>query len=399
MPPTELTSPRPQENPVSSLPQSDTNPKKTGHSYIHISEEENGTFRPLKILKNERILQSHKALPTGIYNSPIPSPTTQFLSTSSTTRYNDLETYNSWQSTVPYQQEVSNFELTTPTQSKYKVTDNNSESKFNSESDLTTQPLPEYTTVKLINMHDVPSANTPITYSGVQTSTRPSNELLDSIYDIAKTMFKPQYDTASENAYTGRGSEIANQNPFTKLIPFHPNITTTTISSTTHLKPRHRRPLNNIPRGPGIMNHVNKYATTSADHTTHETYTTRHRPYKDRLSLPVRHRTHRPLTKSLPSAAAANVITTTTSPSNDIHTTYSTTMVQYPSPTQSQPPVMPLRLRRPTKVRFDVTSTEAYPDNDKSESIERPLQHNINRLNKILLGSTMTAAPHRYSSK
>lgn len=397
MPSRELTSSSPLETPVSSLTQSDTNPKKTGHSYIHTSVEENDTIRPLKILKNERTLQSHKTLPAGIYSSPIPSPTTEFLSTSSTTRYNDLETYNSWQSTVPYQQEVSNFELTTPTQSKHKVTDNNSESRFNSESDLTTPSVPEYTTVKLINMHDIPSADTPITYSGVQTSTRPSNELLDSIYDIAKTMFKPQYDTANENAYTDPGSESANQNQFTKLIPFHPNITTTTISSTTHLKPRHRRPLNKIPRGPGIMNHVNKYTTSGADHTTHETYTTRHRPSKDHPSLPVRHRTHRPLTKSLPSTAA-NVITTTTSPSNDVHTTLST-MVIYPSPTHNQPPVVPRRLRRPIKVRFDVTSTEAYPDNDKSESIERPLQHNVNRLNKIPLGSTMTAAPHRYSSK
>ncbi|PNF19314.1 hypothetical protein B7P43_G07308 [Cryptotermes secundus] len=381
---TEHTTPRPLANPASSLTQSDTNPKKTGHSYIHISGEENDTIRPLKILQNERTPQSHKTLSTGIYNSPILSPTTEFLSTSSTTRYNDPKTYNSWQSTVPYQQEVSNFELTTPTHSKHKVTDDNSESRFNSESDLTTPSLPEYTTVTLINMHDIPSENTPITYSGVQTSTRPSNELLDSIYDIAKTMFKPQYDTASDPS-----SESANQNPFTKLSLFHPNVTTTTISSITHLKPGHQRPLNQIPRGPGIMNHVNKYTTSGADHTTHETYTTRHRPSNDHPSLPVRHRTHRPLTKSLQSSAA-NVITTTTSPSSDIHTT-----LIYPSPTHSQLPVMPRRLRRPPKVRFDVTSTEAYPDNDKSESIERPLQHNVNRLNKIPLGSTMTAAPHR----
>jgi hypothetical protein len=397
MPSTEFTPPRPLEEPAFSLTQSDTTPKKTSHSYIQASVEENDTIKPLKILKNERTLQSHKALTTSIYTSPIPSSTTEFLSTSSTTRYNDLETYNSWQSTVPYQRGVSSFELTTPTQPKHKVTDNNSESRFNSELELTTPSLLEYTTVKVINMHNTHSANRPLTYSGVQTSTRPSNELLDSIYDIAKTMFKPQYDTSSENVYTYPRSESAYQNPVTELIRFHPNITTTTISSTTHLKPRHRRPLNTIPRPPGIMNHVNKYTTSGADYTTPETYTTRHRPSKDHPSLPVRHRIHRPLATSLPNTAA-NVITTTTLPSNDIDTTPSS-VVKSPSPTHSQPSVMPRRLRRPTKVRFDVTSTEAYADNDESESIERPLQHSVNRLNKIPLGSTMTAAPYRYSSK
>jgi hypothetical protein len=396
-PSSELTLPRPIEKQVSSLTQSDTIPKKTGHSYDHTSVEENDTIKPIKIVKNERTLQSHKASATPIYNSTIPSPTTEFLSTSSTTRYNDFETYNSWQSTVPYQQDASNVELTTPTQSKYKVRNNNSENRFNSESDLTTPSFPEYTTVKLINMHDIHSANTPLTYSGAQTSTRPSHELLDSVYDIAKTMFKPQYDTASENVYTEPGSESINQNQFTKLILFHPNITTTTISSITHLNPRHRRPLNKLPRAPGIINHVNAYTTSGADHTTPETYTIQYRPSKDHPSLPARHRTYRPLTKSLPSTAS-NVIVTTTSPSNDIDTTLST-VVKSPSLTNRQPPVMPQRLRHPTKVRFDVTSTEAYPDNDKSESIERPLQHNVNRLNKIPLGSTMTAAPHRYSRK
>jgi hypothetical protein len=397
MPSTELTLPRPIEEQVSSLTQSDTVPKKTGPSYVHTSEEENDTIKPTKILKNERTPQGHKSLTTPIYNSPIPSPTKEFLPTRSTTRYNDLETYNSWQSTVPYQQDASNFELTTPTQSKYKVTNNNSENRFNSDSELTTPSLPEYTTVKLNNAHDLQSANKPLTYSGVQTSIRPSHELLDSVYDIAKTMFKPQYDTASENVYTEPGSESANQNPFKKLILFHPNISTTTISSITQLKPRHRRPLNKLPRAPGIMNHVNKYTTSGADHTAPETYTIQHRPSKEYPNLSIRHRTQRPPTKSMPSTAST-VIVTTISPSNDIDTTLST-MVKSPSPTNSQPPIMPQRLRHPTKVRFEVTSTEVYPDNDKSESIERPLQHNVNRLNKIPMGSTMTAAPHRYSSK
>jgi hypothetical protein len=396
IPSTESPSPRPTEKPVSSLTHSDTKPRKTGHPYIHTSVEENDTIKPMKILKNERAQQRDKELTTTIYNAPIPSSTTEFLSTSSTTRYNDLESYNSWQSTVPYQQEISNLELTTPTQSKYKVTDNYSENRFNSASDLTMPSLPEYTTVKLINMHDTHDENTPHTYSGVRASASPSHELLDSTYDTTKTKFKPRYNTGSENVYIEPGSESANQNPFTKSIFVHQNITTSTISSIPHLKPRHQQPLNKLPRPPGIISHVNKYTTSGADHTTPETYTARHRPSNDHPTLPARQRTHRPVTKSLPSTGA-NVIVTTTSPPSDIGTTLST-VAQSPSLMYGQLPVVPRRLRRPTKARFDVTSTEAYPDNDKSESIERPLQHNVNRLNKIPLGNAMIAAPHRYSS-
>jgi hypothetical protein len=397
MPSTEFTPLRP----VASLTQSDTKQKKMGHSHIQASVEENDTIKPLRGVKNERILQSHKPVTTAFYTSTIPSTTTitttEYLSTSSTTQSNGWETYNSWQGTTPYQKEVSDFELTIPTQPKYKVTDNISGSRFNSELDFTTPTLPAYTTVKLTNIPVTHSTNTPVTYSGVQTNTRPSNELLESIYDIANTMFKkPQYDTASENVYFEPSSESANQDPVTELILLHPNITTTTIPSTTSLKPRHWRPINKISRPPAIINHVTKYTTSSTYHTTPETYTIRHRPSKDHPSLPVRHRIHRPQTMSLPSTAA-NVIITTALPSNDIDTIFSTGM-KSPSPTRSQSPVTPRRLRRPTKTRVDMTSTEVHADNDKSESFERPLQ-DANRLNKKPQGSTMTAAPQRYSSK
>jgi hypothetical protein len=386
----------PLAEPVASLTKSDTKQKKIGYSYTQGSVEENDTIKPLRDLKNERILQSHKALTTAIYTSTIPS-TTEYFTTSSATQYNDWKTYNRWQGTTPYQKEVSNFELTTPIQPRYKVTDNISRNKFNSELDLNTPTLSKYTTIKLTNTHDTYTTNTPVTHSQFQTSTKPSNDLLDSIYDIAKTMFKPLYDTANRNTYFEPSSESANQDPVTEFILLHPNISTTTIPSTTRLKSRQRWPTTNIARPPSNINYATKYTTSNFDHTTPETYTTRHRPSKNHPSSPVRHRAHRPRTTSLPNTAS-NVILTTTLSSNDIDITLNTT-VKSPSPIRSHPPVTPRRLRRPTKTRVDVTSTEAYADNDKSESFERPLQDSVNRLNKKLLGSIMTAAPHRYSRK
>jgi hypothetical protein len=391
---TEFTPLRPIAEPVTSLTESNSKQKKTGYSIIQASVEENDTIKPLRDLKNARRQQSHKSVTTATHTTTLPSTSTrEYLSTSSTTQYSNWKTYNTWQGRVPYQQEL---ELTTPAQTKYRVTDNNSVIRSNSELDLTTPTLPEYTTVKLTNIYDTQSSFTPVMYSGVQTSTRPTNELLDSIYDIAKTMFKSQYETSSENVYFDPSSESVNQNPVTELIPFHPNITTTTTFSITRQKPRYRRPINKIPRPPGLVSQVTKYTPPAADHTTPETYTIRHRPSKDHPSLTVRQRGHRPQT-SLPSTADS-VIITTTLPSNDLDITFSSTL-KPPSPTRSQPPVIPQRLRRPTKTRVDVTSTEAYPDNDQSESFERPLQDSVNRLNKKPLGSIMTTAPQRYSSK
>jgi hypothetical protein len=387
---------------VASLTQSNTKEKKMGHSHIQASVEENNTIKPLRDVKNERILQRHKPVTTAFYTSTVPSTavtanvTTEYLSTSSATQYNDLETYNNWQDTTPYQKEFSNFELTIPKQTKYKVTDNTSESRFSAELDFTTPTLPEYTTVKLTNIPATRSTNARIKYSGVQTSERPSNELLESIYDIANTMFKAQYDSASENVYFEPSSESAKQDSVTELILLYPNITTTTIPSTSSQRPKHWRLVNKIPRPPAIINHVTKYSTSSTYHTTPETYTIRHRPSKDHPSLPVRQRIHRPQTMSLPSTAA-NVIITTALPSNDIDTTFSTGM-KSSSPTRGQSPVTSRRLRRPTKTRVDMTSTEVYTDSDNSESFERPLP-DVNRLNKKQQGGTMTAAPQRYSIK
>jgi hypothetical protein len=392
---TEFTPLRPLAEPVTSLTESNSKQKKMGYSFIQASVEENDTIKPLRDFKNSRRLQSHKSVTTATHTTTLPSTTTrEYLSTSSTTQYNNWKTYNTWQGRVPYQQE---FELTTPTQTKYRVTDNNPVIRLSSELDLTTPTLPEYTTVKLTNIYNTQSSFTPVIYSGVQTSTIPTNELLDSIYDIAKTMLKSQYETSSENVSFDPSSESVNQNPVTELILIHPNITTTTTSSTTRLKSRHRRPINKIPRPPGLVSLVTKYTPPGADHTTPETYTIRHRPSKDHPSLTVRQRGQRPQAMSLPSTAE-NVIITTTMPSNDLDITFSSTL-KPPSPTRSQPPVMPRRLRRPTKTRVDVTSTEAYPDNDHSESFERPLQDSANRLNKKPLGSIMTTAPQRYSTK
>jgi hypothetical protein len=394
MPSTDFTRLRP----VASLTQSATKRKKMGHLHIQASVEENDTIKPLQDVTNERIPESYKPVTTVIYTSTVPSAgTTEYLYTSSTTQYSDWEPYNSWQGTTPYQKEVSNFELTIPTQPKYKIAGNISGSRLNSELDFTTQTLPEYTSVKFANIHATHGTNTPVTYSGVQTSTRPSNELLESIYDIANTMFKPQHDAESENFEPS--SDSANQDPVTKLIRLHPNITTTvttTIPRTTSLKPRHRLPINQIKR-PAIINHVTTYTASSIHHTTPETYTIRHRPSKDHLSVPVRYRIHRPQTMSRPTTTA-NIIIATALPSNDTDAPFSNGM-KSPSPTRSISPVTPRRLRHPTKTRVDMTSTEVYADNDNSESFERPLQDSVNRLNKKPQGNTMTAAPQRYGSK
>ncbi|KDR09617.1 hypothetical protein L798_00410 [Zootermopsis nevadensis] len=377
---------------VSSLTQRDTKQKQMDHSHTQVAVEDD-TTKPLRDVKNGRIKQRHKPVITDFYTST--TETTEYLSTSSTTQNNGWETYNSWQGTTPYQKEVSYFELTVPTQPKHKVTDKISGSRLNSELDYTTPTLAEYTTVKLTNIPDPHSTSTPVTYSGIQMSTRPTNELLESIYDIANTMFKPQYDTVNENVDFEPSSLSANQDSFTELVLPHPNIATTTVPSTTSLKSRYWRPVKKISRPPTIINNVTKYTTSSTYHTIPETYTIRHRPSNDHPSLPVRHRIHRPQTMSLQSTIA-NVITTAL-PSNDTDTTLSTG-IKSPSRTRSQSPVTPRRLRRPTKTRVDMTSTKVYADSDKSESFERPLQ-DVNRLNKKPQGSTMTAPSQRYSSK
>jgi hypothetical protein len=398
MPSAEFIPLRPLIEPVTSLTESNDKKRKTGYSLIQASVEENDTIKPLRDFKNAKRLQSHNSATTTIHTTTLPPITTrEYLSTSSTTQYSNWETYNIWQGRVPYMQEDSKFDLTTPTQTKYRVTDNSSVIRLNSELDLTTPTLPEYRTVKLTNLYDIQSSFTPVTYSRVQSSTRPTNELLDSIYDIAKTMFKSQDKPLSENVYFNPSPESVNQNPVTELVLFHPNITTTTTSGTTRLKSRHRRPINKTPRPPDLISYVTKYTPLASDHTTPETYTVRHRPSKDHPSLNVRQRGHKPQTTSLP-RTAKNITITTTLSSNDLDITFSSTL-KSPSPTRSQPPVMPRRLRRPTKTRVDVTSTEAYPDNDQSESFERPLQDSVNRLNKKPLGSIMTTASQRYSSK
>jgi len=392
---TEFIPPKPLEEPATTLTESNNNKqKKMGYSVIQESVEENDTIKPLRDFKNARRQQSHKSVTTATHTTTLPSTTTrEYLSTSSTTQYSNWKTYNTWQDRVPNEQE---FELTTPTQTKYRVTENNSGFRLNSELDLPPPTLPEYPTEKLTNIYDTQSSFTPVTYSGVQTSTRPTNELLDSIYDIAKAMFKTQYETSGENVYFDPSSVSVNQNPVTELILFHPNITTTTTSSTTRPKSRRRRPTNKISRPSGFISQVTKYTPSAADHTTTETYNIQQRPSKTHPNLNVR-RGNRPQATSLPTTAE-NVIITSTQPSNDLDIRYSSPL-KSPSPTSSQAPEIPRRLRRPTKTRVDVTSTEAYPDNDQSESFERPLQDSVNRLNKKPLGSIMTTAPQRYSSK
>ena len=391
---TEFIPPKPLAEPATTLTESNNKQKKMGYSPIQESVEENDTIKPLRDFKNARRQQNHKSVTTATHTTTLPSTSPrEYLSTSSTTPYSNWKTYNNWQDRVPNEQES---ELTTPTQTKYRVTENNSGFRLNSELDLTPPTFPEYTTVKLTNIYDTQTSFIPVTYSGVQTSTRPTNELLDSIYDIAKSMFKTQYETSGENVYFDPSSVSVNQKPVTELILFHPNITTTTTSSTTRPKSRRRRPTNKISRPPGFISQVTKYTPAAAEHTTPETYTVQQRPSKSHPSLNVR-RGNRPQTTSLPSTVE-NVIITTTLPSNDPDIRYSTPL-KSPSPTSSQAPEIPRRLRRPTKTRVDVTSTEAYVDNDQSESFERPLQDSVNRLNKKPLGSIMTTAPQRYSSK
>ena len=391
---TEFTPPKPLAEPATTLKESNNKQKKMGYSLIQESVEENDTIKPMRDFKNARRQPSHKSVTTATHTTTFPSTTTrEYLSTSSTTQYSNWKNYKTWQDRVPNEQE---FELTTPTQTKYRVTENNSGFRLNSELDLTPPTLPEYTTVKLTNTYDTQGSFTPVTYSGLHTSTRPTNVLLDSIYDIAKTMFKTQHGTSGENVYFDPSSVSVNQNPVTELILFHPNITTTTTSSTTRLKSRRRRPTNKISIPPSFITQVTKHTPSAADHTTPATYTTQQRPSKTHPSLNVR-RGNRPQAMSLPSTAE-NIIITTTLPSNDLDIRYSSPL-KSPSPTSSQAPEIPRRLRRPTKTRVDVTSTEAYPDNDQSESFERPLQDSVNRLNKKPLGSIMTTAPQRYSSK
>ena len=391
---TEFTPPKPLAEPATTLKENNNKQNKMGYSLIQESVEENDTIKPLRDFKNARRQQSHKSVTTAAHTTTLPSITTrEYLSTSSTTQYSNWKNYNTWQDRVPNEQE---FELTTPTQTKYSVTESNSGFRQNSDLDLTPPTLPEYTAVKLTNIYDTQSSFTPVTYSRVQTSTRPTNELLDSIYDIAKTMFKTQYGTSGENVYFDPSSVNVNQNPATELILFNPNITTTTTSNSTRPKSRRRRPTNKISRPPGFITQVTKYTASATDHTTPQTYTTQQRPSKTHPSSNVR-RGNRPQATSLPSTVE-NVIITTTLPSNDLDIRYSSPL-KSPSPTSSQAPEIPRRLRRPTKTRVDVTPTEAYPDNDQSESFERPLQDSVNRLNKKPLGSIMTTAPQRYSSK
>ncbi|XP_069702425.1 nuclear pore complex protein DDB_G0274915-like isoform X3 [Periplaneta americana] len=398
-PSTELTPPKPLVEPVVFS----TKPKKIGQLHNQGLVEENDTIKPLR---NERIPENHRPITTTTYTPTIPSTTTmtstttEYLTTSSTIQYDSWDSLNNWQSTTPYQKGNIDVELTTPTQPNYKISDKPTGQRFNSDVELTTSALPDYTTVKLPTTHVNHKTTTPIIYAAIQTSTRPSNELLDSIYDIAKTMFHPQSDVAipphqaGENVYFEPSSEHANQNPVTEFVlVHHANGTTTTIPTTTRLKPRRRRPINKTPRP--FSNPNAEYTTSNidlSDHTTPETYTIRRRPSKDHPSSHTRHRVRRPQTTPLPSTSV-----TPSLPSNDVDVTFSTT-VKSPSYTRSKPPVTSRRQRRPTKTRINLTSTEAQADNDKSESFDRPLQDNANRLNRKPLpekDSIAPTSPHR----
>ena len=280
VPSTEFTPPKPvvTQNPVQ------TKPKKTFHQNYQSTFEENDTFKPVR----------QKTFPNT-------ATTTEYITTSST-QYSTWDPINSWQH--------NKDELTT-TQPKYS----------------------DPTTTRYAN-----SVGSELTSTLAQaSSTRPTNELLESLYDIAKSMFGSEHeDKTSDTLYIEPSSEAT--------------VTDEVTTTKARIKTRRRRPL----KTSTSSSPVTEYPTTATnldDHTTPETYTVRRRPT-------MRQRVRKPIT--------------TTLPSNDIDTTFTTTVKS----TQNRPPTG-RRYRRPNK-----TTTEAYADNDKSESYDRPLQDNSNKLDK-----------------
>ncbi|PSN29753.1 hypothetical protein C0J52_22231 [Blattella germanica] len=394
-PSTEFTPPKP----VVTQSTIETKPKKTFQSNYQVTLEENDTIKPLKDFRNERIPENHKII-TSSTTSAAPSTVTTEVITTSSTQYSNWDTRNNWQSTTPYYKDGNVFGPSNPTQPKIVHTKfANHGNKFSQNVELT-PPTIEYTTGNIPHVNSF--STTPNTLSDVRTTTRPTNELLESVYDIAKSMFNPQYEGVipsqlSETVYIAPSSESAIIDTVTEAILQN---FTSTAPHTVRPKLRRRRPIQKTSTPLSAIHHITEYPTTGfdlSDHTTPETYTIRRRPSNKDQSTRQRLRRPNPIPFT---STTANAIVTTSLPSNDIDTTFSTT-VKAPLSTRTKPPLMGRRHRRPTKTKGDTTTTEAY-DNDKSESFDRPLQDSTNRLNKKPLPqqeSSTTPTDFRYSMK